>query len=444
MPAQKVAPSIRLEQVANLTGVSVATVSRALRGTPGVAAHTRAKVQKVAAELGYPVVPLTPKSAQNDPPVRRTRTRAVRVSHPPMVGIAEVAALAGVSQATVSRALQGTPNVAARTREAVQNAAAELGYVGSPIAAALATGRTNTVGVLATGVTQWFFGAVLEGIREAVADSGYDILVYPVNDDPEHALTSNISRLRKRVDGVLRINVPPDLQPLSAHDSRMPLVTIGSPLDGIAGVQLDDVLVGYLATQHLLQLGHRHIAFLGLDPAAAHGFTTAPYRHQGFTQALNEAGLPVDPTLVKTTGFAAEAGAAALNELLTDVEGNARRLPTAVVAVSDEVAMGVIYAARQVGISVPHELSVIGVDNHDLSYLFDLTTIDQSAREQGRVAAAMLLEQIRRRDRTHPQLISTRPELVHRNSTAPPRNNSPFQEESRRNAREAVLQALSP
>lgn len=184
--------------------------------------------------------------------------------------------------------------------------------------------------------------------------------------------------------------------------------------------------VTYLATQHLLQLGHRHIAFVGLDPAAAHGFTCAVDRHQGFTRALTEAGLPTNPALVKTTGFAAEAGAAALIELLTDVEGNARGLPTAVVAVSDEVAMGVLHAARRAGISVPHELSVIGVDDHDLSYLFDLTTIGQPAREQGRVAAAMLLEQIRRRDRTHPQLISTRPELIHRNSTAPPRKQFPF------------------
>lgn len=238
---------------------------------------------------------------------------------------------------------------------------------------------------------------MLEGVRETVAGSGYDILVYSVGVDPERALTTNISSLRKRVDGVLRINLPPDLHPLSAHDSQMPLVTIGSPLDGVAGVQLDDVQVGYLATQHLLQLGHRHIAFVGLDPAAAHGFTCAADRHQGFTRALNEAGLPTDPALVKTTGFAAEAGAAALNELLTDVEGNARGLPTAVVAVSDEVAMGVLHAARRAGISVPHELSVIGVDDHDLSYLFDLTTIGQPAREQGRVAAAMLLEQIRRR-----------------------------------------------
>lgn len=415
--------SVGLDQVAARSGVSVTTVSRALRGNPGVAADTRLRVEQVATELGYLISPSISDLAHGVQPVKRKRVRPVPVNHTPMVGISEVAALADVSMATVSRAIRGLPSVASATQARVQRAAAELGYVSSPIAAALAGGKTKTIGVIAPWVSRWFFGTVVDGAREVVATHGYDLLLYPVDVDPKRARFTSIPGLSRRVDGLLRINVPQGLHALSEYDVRMPQVTIGSSLEGVSGVQLDDVRVGYMATKHLLDLGHRRIAFVGLDPDCIYGFQVAADRHRGYRKALREVQQIPEPQLVKTTGFSVQAGEAALEELLIDAEWQISRLPTAVMAVSDEVAMGLMYAARHRGISIPQQLSVIGVDDHDLAHLFDLTTIAQPVLDQGRTAASMLLKLICAPSKSvvAPDQVTIQAGLVRRNTTAPPR-----------------------
>lgn len=340
----------------------------------------------------------------------------------PMIGIVEVAALAGVSPATVSRALRGLPGVSASTRQNVEQAAATLGYVASPSAAALTTGRTSAIGVMAPWISRWFFSAVIEGAQDVVAEQGYDTLLYPLgaNAGP-HANVVDTRALHKRVDGVLGLNVPLGLQPSSLRDLRIPMVTVGSTIPGISGVVVDDVEVGYAATCHLISLGHRRIAFLGKDPDDNYGFTVASDRERGYEKALHENRIPVDPALIGMTGFPIEAGADALDKLWREAGGHLDQMPTAVFAVSDEVAMGVLYAARRLAIRVPEEMSVIGVDNHDMSYLFDLTTIGQPVREQGRIAAAMLLDHVRIAEPPAPRVVRLNPKLIVRNTTACPR-----------------------
>lgn len=338
-------------------------------------------------------------------------------------GILEVAELAGVSPATVSRALRGIPGVSASTKAAVQRAAAELGYVPSASASALARGRTNTIGVMSQSIARWFFTAVIEGADDVIRSAGYEVLLVPLDETAGPAAVAHHFRsLRKRVDGVLGLNAPlPENRPV-VQAVQLPLVTVGSVLEGVSGVLVDDVEVGYLATRHLTDLGHRRIAFLGLDPSDSFGLAVANHRHDGYLRALREANLASDPELLGTTGFDVEGGVAALEELMVRADWQRHRLPTAVVAVSDEVAMGVLYAARQLGIQVPQELSVVGVDDHDLAYLFDLTTICQPVREQGRIAADMLVRLLDHRDDPpEAQVIRMRPGLIERNTTAPPR-----------------------
>src|ERR1700712_2184266 len=343
----------------------------------------------------------------------------------PLIGIVEVAALAGVSPATVSRALRGLPGVSVATRENVEQAAAKLGYVASPSAAALTTGRTSAIGVMAPWISRWFFSAVIEGAQEVVGERGYDTLLYPLgaNAGPGAAQVDTRA-LHKRVDGVLGLNVPLGLQPSSLRDLRIPMVTVGSTIPGISGVVVDDVEVGYAATCHLISLGHRRIAFLGKDPDDNYGFTVASDRERGYEKALHENRIPVDPALIGMTGFPIEAGADALDKLWREASGHLDQMPTAVFAVSDEVAMGVLYAARRLQIRVPQELSVIGVDNHDMSYLFDLTTIGQPVREQGRIAAGMLLDHVRIAEPPTPKVVRLSPKLIVRNTTAAPRTDS--------------------
>lgn len=330
------------------------------------------------------------------------------------VGIMEVAAQSGFSPATVSRALRGLPGVSAKTREAVERAATSLGYSPSPWATALTTGRTNTVAVIAPWVSRWFFSAVIEGAQEVLTEHGYDLMLYPFGVDggvDAHSLS-------KRVDGVLALNVP------LAHRSigmlggfGVPIVTLGSAIEGVSSVLVDNVVVGQRAAQHLIDLGHRRIAFFGDEDGEAMGFPVAVDRHRGYDMTLRAAGIEPDPALVYSSGFTINGGEAALHRCLSD--GPAR--PTAVFAVSDEVAIGALHAARMHDLRIPEELSVIGVDGHDFAYLFDLTTISQPVRDQGRIAARLLLEQVNDPHHT-PTAVTVGCELLRRGSTGPLRS----------------------
>jgi DNA-binding LacI/PurR family transcriptional regulator len=164
---------------------------------------------------------------------------------------------------------------------------------------------------------------------------------------------------------------------------------IGPPLPGHACVRIDDVNVGHQATDHLLNLGHRRIGFIGGDPADTHGFPVAADRQHGYLRALNKSGVTPDSELTLSAPFTVHGGKAAAELLLRP-----HRPPTAVVCASDEIAMGVIYAARHRGVRVPEDLSVVGVDNHDFAELFDLTTISQPVRDQGRIAARLVLSHL--------------------------------------------------
>ncbi len=318
------------------------------------------------------------------------------------IGITEVAALAGVSPATVSRALRGIPGVAAATRSAVQAAADHLGYVPSPSAASLSTGRAGAIGILAPWLSRWFFAAAIEGAQQTLHNGGYDLLLYPAGSGVVRTAGAiDVRALHKRVDGVIALNVPVGIDSLS--DFRIPVVTIGGWYAGMGAVSVDDIWVGRQATDHLVGLGHRVISALGEDPDRIYGFTAASDRLAGYRQALDDAGIVSDPGLVETTGFSVKGGEEGFHRQWQAAQTGRIPYPTAVFAVSDEIAMGVLYAAAELGLRVPEDLSVIGVDDHDMAYLFGLTTVSQPVRLQGELAAKMLLEQIK-----HPTASGTR------------------------------------
>lgn len=344
------------------------------------------------------------------------------MSGPPFepAGIVEVAALSGFSPATVSRALRGLPGVSATTRRAVEEAASKLGYFPSPSAAALTTGRTNAVGVIAPWVSRWFFSAVVEGAQEVLAQQGYDLLLYPIGVAGGRRDGGLDTRsLNKRVDGLLALNVPlAENSVVSLQSLRVPVVTVGTAVEGMSSVLVDNIEVGRLATKHLLDLGHRRIAFFGDDLDEMHGYTAAADRHRGYDLALREAGIEPDPALSERTGFSTDGGEAATHRVFSRRAADFEP-PTAVFAVSDEVAMGVLFAAKEHGLKVPRDLSVIGVDGHDFAYLFDLTTISQPVRDQGRIAARLLLEQVNTTQPRPPSVVSVGCGLIRRGTTGP-------------------------
>lgn len=304
--------------------------------------------------------------------------------------LSDVARIAAVSKATASRALSGRGYVSATTRDRVVAAAAQLGYVVSSNATGLVTGTTRTIGVVIPHINQWYFAEILEGIESELISAGYDLTLYRLSDDPavrlrvfEHFL------VRKRVDAVIAVGIDLARSEIGLVSSlHKPIVGIGGPINGVATLGIDDVAASALVTQHMVSLGHARIAHLGGDPDHERDFCVHAQRLEGFRQVMDAADL--DPTAFVVSELSIPGGYAAALALLADP----RSRPTAIVAGCDEVAIGAIVAARQLGIQVPSQLSIIGIDGHVLGEMFGLTTVAQNPRAQGHTAVRLIVDDL--------------------------------------------------
>jgi DNA-binding LacI/PurR family transcriptional regulator len=336
-----------------------------------------------------------------------------------MSGISDVARIAGVSKSTASRALTGGGYVSDGTRQRVIEAARRIGYVASPNAASLVTGRTKNVGVVIPFVNRWFFGEVLEGIEDALLRSDYDLTLYnvrPGTTSRAHIFDHFLAR--KRFDGIITIGIEPTLDEMDRLFSLdRPVVAVGGgQLDGISSVSIDDVFVSRLATEHLLGLGHTRIVHIGGEHSDDLMTSVHGRRLKGYLDAMEDAGLAAMALSVPSDMSVPGGYAAAV-----DVLGNPRSRPTAISAASDEVAVGAIIAARRTGIEVPGELSVVGVDGHEYAEMFSLTTVEQSPRAQGAAIVGLLMEHLDGR-RSDPVTLLHPTRLVVRSSTGRPRS----------------------
>jgi len=305
--------------------------------------------------------------------------------------LADVARIAGVSKSTASRALSGRGYVSEDTRIRVEQAAAELGYVVSTAAASLVTGRTRNVGVVIPYINRWYFGEVLEGIEASLIQAGYDLTLYRLSSDADlRRRVFDYFLVRKRVDAVISVAIA--LSPNEVHMLQAlgkPLVGIGGLIPGIPSLSIDDVETARLATEHLISLGHRRIMHVGGDQHEQMDFRVHSQRYIGFQRALTEAGITVEDDF-RDAEFSIQGGHAAGLAVL----GDPRTRPTAIFAGCDEIAIGIMVAARQLGISIPQELSVIGIDGHPLAETFGLTTVVQHPGDQGARAVELLLGQL--------------------------------------------------
>ncbi len=337
-----------------------------------------------------------------------------------MSAIADVARLAGVSKSTASRALTGNGYVSVAARARVEVAAAEMGYVPSGIASSLATGLTRNVGVVIPYLNRWFFAEVLEGIETALIAAGYDLTLYRLHHDAaRRQRIFDYFLVRKRVDAVIAVGIS------LSHDEIRALTALGKPIVGLGGdipeistVSIDDVSASRFLTEHLVSLGHTRIMHLGGDQLDPKNFAVHAKRLAGVRQALAAAGLshPGDFRAVADSIPGGYAGALAV---LADPSSR----PTAIVAGCDEIAIGVILAARQLGIDVPTQLSVVGIDGHSLADMFGLTTLEQHPTRQGERAVELVLQRLEPGVGTIANERVTMPVdfVVRRTSTAPPR-----------------------
>ncbi|MGX1694032.1 LacI family DNA-binding transcriptional regulator [Microbacterium keratanolyticum] len=332
-----------------------------------------------------------------------------------MSTLADVAARAGVSKSTASRALNDSGYVSAETHARVTRAAQELGFVAHPGAASLATGRTQTVAVILPRADRWYFAELLDGVQEELLTGGLDLMLYNGADGSEgRARMLDHAISRRRFDGVIAVGIEPEAHEIERLlKARRPIVTIGPHSEGASSIMLDDRLTAHVATEHLIDLGHTDIAFLGgpADPQRA-GFGDA-LRIRGYLDAMAEAGLE-DAARIVPAESSVPGGYAAAGDLL----GNKRTRPTGLLAVCDETAVGAMIAARRMAISIPGELSVVGIDDHQYAEMFGLTTMRQHPREQGRTAVRLLQERMQNPDAPLARRVEASA-LVVRNSTAP-------------------------
>jgi DNA-binding LacI/PurR family transcriptional regulator len=335
-----------------------------------------------------------------------------------VASIEDVARRAGVSIATVSRALRGLPDVAANTRDRVLAAAAELNYVASPFAARLASGRTATVGLVVPFVNQWFFGEVIATVETALRKAGFDLLLYNLGDAQGRARFFDLMPVRKRIDALILASLvlsDEEFDQLAALDR--PVGLLGLPRSGFLSCRIDDDASSRLAVEHLIGLGHTRIGLIGGDTDDPMRFTPPLHRRDGYRAALAGAGLDWSPELETLGYFTPEGGAAAAEALLARPHR-----PTAFFAESDEMAYGALRTFRRAGLRVPDDVAIIGFDDQPLSDFFDLSTVRQPVAEQALDITLRLLAAINGADAGGGGDAVLPTELVVRGSTDPGRS----------------------
>lgn len=315
------------------------------------------------------------------------------------VSIKDIAKAAGVSHSTVSRALGDSPLVSAETRVRIQELAREMGYSPDAQARSLVMGRTRTIGLVVTTITDPFIAEIVQAIESTAHDDGYSVILASSNDQSEREIAAVEMLQSKRVDGVIvtssrvgalyqdhlnRLGVPVVL--VNSHRQQLGPYTFSISVDNRHGA--------CLATQHLIRLGHRRIGYV--TGAADHSDDLE--RQAGYAQALAKADIVLDESLI-VSGTGRVGGGQRSLPLLMDVD----EPPTAVFCYNDMTAIGVLCAARQASLSVPGDLAVVGFDDIPFASLIDppLTTVAQPIRKMGKRAVKMVLDLIGDGDPAH-------------------------------------------
>lgn len=333
-----------------------------------------------------------------------------------MASIDDVAAKAGVSTATVSRALSGRVTVSPDTKQRVLDAAEELGYVVSASASGLASGRTRNIGIVVPFMSRWYYTQVIEGAQRELMKSGYDVTLYNLSaSDQERDQVFNELLRRQRVDAVIAVSL--ELTPAQVdalHAVGKPVVGVGGPIPGVPTLSIDDAEAARQATAYLISLGHTKIGTINGGTYGESDFHLSSTRLSGFVKALDEAGCDFVDQWYSRADYSFEDGYRAAKRILEQHDR-----PTAIFSASDEMAFGAILACRDAGVDVPGEMSIIGIDGHDHSSFFGLTTLAQYPRRQGKLAAAILVDHLADPDTTSAGKNTTMPlDLIVRTSTA--------------------------
>ncbi|HKA17797.1 MAG TPA: LacI family DNA-binding transcriptional regulator [Blastocatellia bacterium] len=333
-----------------------------------------------------------------------------------LTSIKDIARAAKVSHSTVSRALHNSPLVSHETAQRIREIAREKGYRPSAIARSLVTRRTKTIGVVVTRIADPFIAEVVNGIEEVANDHGYSVFLANSNADPDREVKVVHSFHERRVDGILvtASRVGALYMPLLT-EMRVPTVLINNqhPGDFVHSVMIDNVIASSQATEHLIHLGHKRVAYIGDQ----YGFQSDTERFAGYRRALGIADVPFLPELIAHGDGNAEGGMRAMQKLLETVEP-----PTAVFCYNDMSALGALRAIRAKSMRVPEDISVVGFDDLFIASYTNpaLTTISQPMKHMGSTAMEILLKLFNGENSQNN--IKVQGQLIVRESTAAPRS----------------------
>ena len=331
----------------------------------------------------------------------------------------DIAQAAGVSQSTVSRVLNDTPTsvpIAAETRERVQEVAKRLGYRPNPLARGLRGSRTMLLGVIVREITDPFFAMAIESLSTEALARGYNVVLGSAHSKADEAIALRAVLETRHCDAIVLLgdmrDEPKFLEDLRASQTPMVALWHGTELEGVPTVNIDNRAGVVAAIQHLLDLGHTRIGFIGGRPLG-----DIRERRTAYLEHLAAQGHPVPDDYVQKVTNDPAGGASGLKALLAlDLQ------PTAVICSTDHIAIGVLHAAAEVGLAVPGDLSVIGFDDIPIaSYLVPpLTTVHMPISEMTAVAAALAMDDPESGDEA--RTFVAEPSLVLRESTGAPRN----------------------
>ena len=320
-----------------------------------------------------------------------------------------VAAAAGVSAASVSRILNGTAVVSDDKRAAVEDAIARLGFVPNPVARGLAGGRTLSIGVVTQAIDSPFYGGALRGIEDTLSVAGYSPLFVSGQWSAVHEARCIDALRSRRVDGIIVLTGRLSDAALTATARELPVVVTGRSLraHGLMALDFDNAEGARLATRHLLDLGHRRIAFICGDLKHPDG----KERLRGYRSALEAAGIRGDDGLVLQGDFTEASGLAAAQRLIDSGQDF-----TAIFASNDQMAFGAGLALHRRGLRVPDDVSLVGFDDLASSVyaIPPLTTVHHPVYELGHLAAKAMLQLLAGEQ---PTLALPPPQLVVRESS---------------------------
>jgi DNA-binding LacI/PurR family transcriptional regulator len=326
--------------------------------------------------------------------------------------IYDVAKKAGVSISTVSRVINNTGRISEKTRKKVLEVMETLRYQPSVVASALTGKRTRTIGLIIPDVANPFFAEISRKVEDRGRELGFNLLMCNTDNNPETEEMYLSLLKQKSVDGIIIGTTTKNstlLKELLEENFPVALIAQDIPELVIDAVTVDDFLGGYQATSHLVSLGHKKIAIMLGNLSRS----SDKYRLQAYRQVLEKNDLGYDEKLVIYTDYSMEDAKRAALELL-----NSPERPTAIFACFDSLAIGVYQAAKELGLNIPNDLSVVGFDNTILASIVDppLTTIAQPIDEMGRQVMDLLIREIKG-EKTTKQRVILPPELIIRKST---------------------------